>query len=78
MAPVDGAGFTRLVREGQPGVRRDTPILMMTAHGDMHHVTAARDAGVDGLATKPLSIGSVLGKVKAVFDRAGDRAPARV
>ena len=69
MQPMNGATFTRMVRQN-PALR-NLPILMMTAHGDAARVMEARDAGINGLIAKPLSIGSIVDRLEKVLSRAG-------
>ncbi len=74
MHPVNGAQFTREVRQSRiPGLR-DMAVLMMTAHGDATRVMEARKAGVDGLIAKPLSIGAILSRIEAVLARVRTRS----
>jgi DNA-binding response OmpR family regulator len=72
MAPEDGAALTRKLREHEEGLGRRTPILMMTGHGDVKHVMSAKEAGVDGIVTKPLSIHALLERVQRIL-QAGPR-----
>jgi two-component system chemotaxis response regulator CheY len=72
MRPMDGAAFTRLLRAGGTGADPRTPVIMMTGHADREHVLKARQAGVDGLVVKPLSIRSMLERVQAVLARPRD------
>ena len=69
MRPMDGAAFTRLLRTGGTGADPRTPVIMMTGHADREHVLKARQAGVDGIVAKPLSIRSMLERVQAVLAR---------
>lgn len=69
MRPMDGAAFTRLPRAGGTGADPRTPVIMMTGHADREHVLKARQAGVDGIVLKPLSIRSMLERAQAVLMR---------
>lgn len=72
MRPMDGADFTRILRQGGSGADPRTPVIIMTGHADREHVLAARKAGVDGFIVKPLTIRSVLARVQAVLTRPRD------
>ena len=49
MKPLDGLGFTRLIRADRHSPDPYLPILMMTGHAELTWVREARDAGVTGL-----------------------------
>lgn len=70
MPKISGEVVARYIREQEKGTGRRTAILMMTAHGDAAHVTAARRADVDGLVGKPLTVGGILGKATDALVRA--------
>lgn len=72
MRPMDGATFTRLLRAGGTGADQRTPVVMMTGHADRAHVLKAREAGVDGIIVKPLTIGSMLERIQATLARPRD------
>ena len=55
MQPMDGLDFTRMVRRASNSPNPFVPILMLTAHTEIHRVAAARDAGVNGFLRKPVS-----------------------
>ncbi len=74
MPSLNGAQFTRKVRESPDRAIRGLPILMMTAHADKTRVTEAREAGVNGLIAKPLTIGSIMGRIEKVLAAAGAHA----
>jgi len=78
MRPMDGAAFTRLLRAGGTGADPRTPVIMMTGHADREHVLKARQAGVDGIVVKPLSIRSMLERVQAVLARPRDTQVVRI
>ena len=74
MQPVNGVEFTREVRKGKIPRLRDMAVLMMTGHGDRARVMEAREAGVDGLMAKPLTIGAILSRIEAVLARVATRS----
>lgn len=69
MQPLDGLGLCRAIRAGRGSLRPDTPVVMMTASTDLESVKAARDAGVDELLAKPLSMGAVERRLTAALAR---------
>jgi DNA-binding response OmpR family regulator len=68
MAPQDGEALTQKLRAHEDGSLSRIPVLMMTGHGDMKHVMAAKKAGVDGIVTKPLSIRSLLERMLRILE----------
>ncbi|MFO0640411.1 MAG: response regulator transcription factor [Polyangiaceae bacterium] len=65
---MDGLSVCRLARER--GVR--TPILMLTARGEVAEKILGLDAGVDDYLAKPFDLGELLARVRALGRRAGD------
>jgi CheY-like chemotaxis protein len=63
---MNGVVFTEQVRAGQTPLPRDLPIVMMTGHADQTHVIRARQAGVNALLAKPLSVGAVISSLEKV------------
>jgi two-component system chemotaxis response regulator CheY len=59
MIPLDGLDFLERVRKGADSPNKEIPILMLTAHTEMHRVIAARDAGVNWVVAKPISFKSL-------------------
>jgi two-component system, chemotaxis family, chemotaxis protein CheY len=63
----DGLRFVRFIRR-QPEERNPfVPIVMMTGHADLQHVTQARDAGVTEFLVKPVSPMSVAQRLEALI-----------
>ena len=54
MTPLDGACFTRLVRNSSDSENIYLPIIMMTGFADRGRVFEARDAGVTEMIAKPV------------------------
>lgn len=69
MFPLDGVGFTRLVRNSPDSANPYLPIIMMTGHSEKSRVTEARDAGVTEFVAKPITAKAVLDRIQAVIIR---------
>ncbi len=67
MQPMDGASLTRRIRENDAIGGKRLAVLMLTGHADKRHVMMARDAGVDGLISKPISVGAIFGRMNSVL-----------
>ena len=65
MFPLDGVGFTRLVRNSAESPNVYLPIIMMTGHSEKKRVTEARDAGVTDFVVKPITAKAVLDRIEA-------------
>ncbi len=69
MLPVDGAAFTRLVRNSGDSQNIYLPIIMMTGFADRTRVFEARDAGVTEMIAKPITARAILDRLEAVIMR---------
>lgn len=67
MFPLDGVGFTRLVRTSPDSANIYLPIIMMTGHSEKSRVTDARDAGVNEFVVKPITAKALLDRIQAVI-----------
>lgn len=78
MQPLDGIDFVRLLRSAPESANPMTPVVMITGHSTMARVSAARDAGVSEILTKPVTARGVVERLhQAVenprpFVRTGD------
>jgi CheY-like chemotaxis protein len=70
MGAMTGADFTKRLRNLEAKVGRRTAVLMMTAHTDKRRVLEARDAGVDDLVVKPITVGALTRKMLSACGRA--------
>src|SRR5271165_3956082 len=68
MPRVDGLEVCRRLREGGDS----TPVLMLTARGDVDDRVAGLDAGADDYLVKPFALRELLARVRALIRRAGD------
>ena len=67
VGPLDAAGFVLAVRRNA-GVRNPrTPIVLVSDGPQRAQVEQARDAGINGLIVRPLSMNSVKRKLLALF-----------
>jgi CheY-like chemotaxis protein len=69
MDPLDGAEFTRLVRNSPDSKNPYLPIIMMTGFADKPRVFEARDAGVSEFIVKPVTARSIIERLEAVILR---------
>src|SRR3546814_17973915 len=78
MAPMDGLEFVRRVRTGEKSPNRYVPIIMLTAHTELHKIVEARNAGVHEVLAKPISAKALAERIVMVlhnprpFERRGD------
>lgn len=77
MQPVDGLELATFIRNAPESPNPFMPIIMVTAHSERSHVTAARDAGITEFLVKPISARAILSRLRAVIEhpRAFVRAP---
>jgi two-component system, OmpR family, response regulator MprA len=68
MPRLDGIEVCTRLREG--GDR--TPVLMLTARGEVDDRVAGLDAGADDYLVKPFALRELLARVRALLRRAGD------
>src|SRR2546423_7468812 len=68
MPHVDGLEVCRRLREG--GDR--TPVLMVTARGEVDDRVAGLDAGADDYLVKPFALRELLARIRALLRRAGE------
>jgi CheY-like chemotaxis protein len=66
MPVMDGVEATRLIR-AMPLPASATPILAMTANALQHQTEAYLAAGMNGVVSKPLSPGVLIGRIAAVL-----------
>jgi two-component system chemotaxis response regulator CheY len=63
----DGLRFVRFIRRLPEPLNPFVPIVMMTGHADLQHVTQARDAGVTEFLVKPVSPIAVAQRLEALI-----------
>ncbi|PWT93321.1 MAG: hypothetical protein C5B54_02100 [Acidobacteria bacterium] len=67
MPELDGMQTCRLVRANEK--HRNTPILMLTARGDITDMMEARKMGADDYLVKPLDSNTLLRKIERLITR---------
>jgi two-component system, OmpR family, response regulator MprA len=72
MPRLDGLEVCRMLRQG--GDR--TPVLMLTARGEIDDRVAGLDAGADDYLAKPFALRELLARVRALLRRAEDEDEA--
>ncbi len=68
MTPMDGVEFTRMVRNNSGSPNPYVPIIMMTGHSELDHVSMARDAGIHEYVTKPVSPKALFSRITSVIE----------
>ncbi len=68
MPRIDGLEVCRRLREGGD----TTPVLMLTARGEVDDRVAGLDAGADDYLVKPFALRELLARLRALLRRAGD------
>jgi two-component system, OmpR family, response regulator MprA len=68
MPRMDGLEVCRRLREGGDS----TPVLMLTARGEVDDRVAGLDAGADDYLVKPFALRELLARVRALLRRAGE------
>ncbi len=69
MQPLDGLDFVRLVRKGADSPNPYIPIILLTGHTEMYRVIEARDAGVNEILAKPISIKGLYSRIVSIVER---------
>jgi len=68
MKPMDGLSLTRELRLGKSSPNPYVSIIMVTGKTAMENVIEARDAGINHLLTKPVSVKSLADRITALID----------
>lgn len=64
----DGLSIVKQLR----AMHNSTPVLMLSARGDVDHRISGLDAGADDYLAKPFSIGEVVARIRAIARRGGE------
>ena len=70
MPKIDGLTVLAHIREAQI----DTPVLMLTAKGDIEDRIKGLDLGADDYMPKPFSLDELLARIRALLRRSGSQA----
>ncbi len=67
----DGLEILRQMR----GMGLDTPVIMLTARGDVEDRVQGLNLGADDYLGKPFSMAELLARIRAIFRRGAERSP---
>lgn len=68
MPVLDGIEFVKAVRGMHETTLAFLPIVMVSANSETHHVTEARDAGVNEYLIKPYSVTQLMQRIQNVIE----------
>lgn len=70
MAPIDGVTLVKEIRQARDDkrIRRDIPIIMLTAQSEKNNVEEARDAGITEFIVKPFTAKTISQRIILVID----------
>jgi DNA-binding response OmpR family regulator len=69
MPELNGIDLAHAIRGDVNAMHRMTPIIFVTAHTQIRHVTLARDAGVTEYLAKPFSARLIYSRICAVLEQ---------
>ena len=69
MDPIDGVELTRVIRTAQDSKNPFVPIILLTAHSEISKIIEARDAGINEIVIKPVSVKSLFSRIQMVIDK---------
>jgi CheY-like chemotaxis protein len=76
MRPMDGIELLRAIRTGAGGLKRNFPVVMLTAHAEAELVEQALALDADAFVVKPVKREALLERVLRVLQRAVPIQPA--
>lgn len=70
MHPFDGLALVKTIRAAREDkrIRRDIPIIMLTAKAEINSVEAARDAGITEFVVKPFTARALSSRIVQIID----------
>jgi two-component system, OmpR family, response regulator MprA len=74
MPHIDGLEVCRRLREA----RDRTPVLILTAHGEIDDRVAGLDAGADDYLVKPFALRELMARLRALLRRTGEDEQERI
>ncbi len=69
MGPTDGLELTAELRDEASSPMPFVPIILLTAHSELHRVIRARDAGVNEILVKPVSAERLYRRIASLIDQ---------
>jgi CheY-like chemotaxis protein len=69
MRPMNGLELLSAIRTGEGGLKRNTPVLMLTAHAEAGLVTDALALDADAFVVKPVERDALIERVLRVLER---------
>ena len=69
MAPMNGIDFTRALRRIPDDDFSVVPVIMVTGHTEKARIHAARDAGVNEVLAKPLTVAGLINRIEEIIYR---------
>ena len=69
MDPIDGIEMVRMIRNNQDSKNPFVPVIMLTAHSEYARIIEARDAGVNEVVVKPVSVKALFSRVQMVIEK---------
>jgi len=70
MHPFDGVEFVKTIRAARDDkrIKRDIPIIMLTARAELDTIAIARDAGINEFIVKPFSAETISGRLLKIIE----------
>lgn len=68
MRPVNGIDLLRAIRTGAGGLKRNTPVLLLTVHGEAELVAEAMALDADAFVLKPVERKSLIDRILRVLE----------
>jgi len=69
MAQMNGLALLKAIRTGAHGLKRNMPVIMLTAHSDSQLVAAALALDADGFVVKPVSREGLVQRVQRALQK---------
>jgi CheY-like chemotaxis protein len=76
MRPMNGIELLRAIRLGSGGLKRNTPVLVLTAHSEAEHVAEAFALDADAFVVKPVEREALVDRILRVLGRTLTIQPA--
>jgi CheY-like chemotaxis protein len=76
MRPVNGIELLRAIRTGAGGLKRNTPVLMLTVHAETDLVSEALALDADAFILKPVEREALIERVVRILHHVAPLAPA--